>query len=75
MKKKTKLPTDAAQRARAVFDLAIGEVEPDPPKNPRIQAAGRAGGAKGGKARARNLSPKERSQAAKKAAKARWSRV
>lgn len=74
MKKKTKLPRDTAQRAKAVFDLAIGEIEPDPPKDPRAQAAGRIGGTKGGKARARNLSPEQRTEAARKAAQARWSK-
>ncbi len=34
--------------------------------------AGRLGGLKGGKARAENLSPEERKEVAKKAAKARW---
>jgi hypothetical protein len=42
-------------------------------KNPYAAALGRMGGAKGGKARARALSPKRRSEIAKKAARARWS--
>lgn len=37
-----------------------------------MQEMGRRGGLKGGKARAASLSKKERSQIAKKAAKARW---
>jgi hypothetical protein len=43
-----------------------------PAKNPAAVALGRLGGLKGGKARARKLSPKKRSQIAKKAADARW---
>jgi hypothetical protein len=40
-------------------------------KNPHAVALGR----KGGKARAKRLTEKERSEAAKKAIQARWSRV
>jgi hypothetical protein len=42
-------------------------------KNPAAVALGRLGGLKGGKARAEKLSPKKRSQIARKAAKVRWS--
>jgi hypothetical protein len=35
---------------------------------------GRKGGLKGGKARARKLSPEKRSEIARKAAKARWAK-
>ena len=54
--------------------MAIGETpdEPASDKNPAAVALGRLGGLKGGKARAKALTKKERSQAAKKAAKARW---
>ena len=41
-------------------------------KNPAAVALGRMGGLKGGKARATSLSKAERSQIARKAAKARW---
>lgn len=41
-------------------------------KNPAAVALGRMGGLKGGRARANALSPKERSEIAKKAARARW---
>jgi len=37
-------------------------------------AAGQKGGLKGGKARAAKLTPEERTEAARKAAKARWTR-
>lgn len=46
------------------------EAEPLPPK----AAAGRKGGQKGGKARAEKLTPEERSESARKAAAARWSK-
>lgn len=48
--------------------------EPKPEKVPSAVKAGRLGGLKGGKARAAKLTPKKRSELAKKAAKARWSR-
>jgi len=48
--------------------------EPQPEKNPAAVALGRLGGLKGGKARAEKLTSKQRSDSAKKAAKARWSK-
>jgi hypothetical protein len=41
-------------------------------KNPAAVALGRLGGLKGGKARARKLTPKQRSAIARRAAAARW---
>jgi hypothetical protein len=76
MAKKAKLPTDVNSRAKAIVDFATsGEDVPDPDegKNPAAVAAGRKGGAKGGKARSERLAPAERSAIAKKAAVARWS--
>ena len=43
-------------------------------KNPYAAALGRMGGPKGGKARAANLTPEQRSQQARAAAHTRWSR-
>jgi hypothetical protein len=43
-------------------------------KNPAAVALGKLGGAKGGKARAKKLSPEQRSAIAKKAAQARWAK-
>jgi hypothetical protein len=43
-------------------------------KNPHAVALGKMGGSKGGKRRAANLSPEERSASAKKAAVARWAK-
>jgi len=45
-----------------------------PKKNPAAVALGRLGGLKGGKARAKKLSPKKKTAIARKAAKARWSK-
>jgi len=41
-------------------------------KNPHAVALGQRGGLKGGKARAKKLTAKQRSEIAKKAARARW---
>ena len=46
--------------------------DPDADKNPAAVALGKLGGAKGGRARAKSLSPMQRKAIAKKAAKARW---
>ena len=45
-----------------------------PEKNKAAQELGRLGGAKGGKARAANMTPEERSEAARKAVNARWAK-
>jgi len=44
-------------------------------KNPFAVALGRRGGLKGGPARAAKMTQKQRSESAKKAARARWSAV
>lgn len=73
---KPKRPRDPNQLAKLLVDMATGEAEPDAKtddgKNAAAVALGRLGGLKGGKARAKSLSPKKRQQIAKKAAKARW---
>jgi hypothetical protein len=77
MAKRTKMPTDLNQRAKAIVDLASGEVEPGDPdegKDPAAVAHGRKGGQKGGKARAEKLTAAKRSEIAAKAADARWGR-
>ena len=52
----------------------VGEATDETPKEPETSQAkaGRRGGQKGGKARAKKLSPEERSAVARKAARARW---
>ena len=44
-------------------------------KDPLAVALGRRGGLKGGKARAAKMTPGERSEAARKAARARWGKT
>lgn len=70
-----KRPKDANQRAKLILDLVTGErvdTHVNGHKNPAAVELGRLGGLKGGKARAKTLSKKERVQIAKKAAKKRW---
>jgi hypothetical protein len=43
-------------------------------KNPAAVELGKRGGLKGGKARAAKMTPEERSESARKAAKARWAK-
>ena len=51
------------------------ELEEDKEKNPHAVALGRLGGKKGGKARAKKLTPGQRREIARKGAQARWSRT
>lgn len=72
-----KRPTDINKLAAQLVGEATGEIEPVDPdagKDPAAVALGRKGGLKGGKARAAKLTPEERSESARKAAQARWSK-
>jgi hypothetical protein len=60
------------QLAKQVFDIAIGETEDVVSESKRHPSGRRAGGVKGGRARAKKLSAYERHQIASDAAKARW---
>lgn len=78
---KPKRPRDANQLAKAIVDLSTGQAEeaPEPTpedqgKDPAAVALGRKGGLKGGKARAKKLSARRRSEIAKHAAMARYAK-
>ncbi|MEX2170584.1 MAG: hypothetical protein WD851_14810 [Pirellulales bacterium] len=70
---------DAADRDRADSE-GMGQPQEQAPKrkrvkkNPAAVALGRKGGLKGGKARAAKLTPEQRAESARKAAKARWTK-
>jgi hypothetical protein len=68
-----KRPRDLNQWAKHMVDLATGAAQ-DPKILPASPAAelGRKGGRIGGKVRAQRMTAKQRSNAARKAAKARW---
>ena len=70
---------DMNQFAAAIVEAVTGEpagppaqVEAGPVKDPHAVALGRKGGLKGGPARAKKLGKKKLSEAARKAARARW---
>ena len=72
MAKRLKRPRDPMQLAKLIGDITTGEAE-----NVKLTApheARRKGGLRGGKARAKKLSPKKRKAIAKKAALSRWRR-
>lgn len=72
--KRKKRPRDPLQLATLVGDIATGQVEDreDDGKHPPYVERGRKGGLKGGKARAKVLTPEQRSEIARIAAAARW---
>ncbi|MGH9054387.1 MAG: histone H1 [Acidimicrobiales bacterium] len=76
MAERSRMPRDTNQLAAMVVAKATRtappEVDEGDGKDPAAVALGRKGGLKGGKARAAKLSPEERSEAARKAARARW---
>jgi hypothetical protein len=72
MAKRTKKPADLNRLAAAIVGEAVDETPPQE-KNKQVEA-GRAGGVKGGKARAESLSAERRREIAKTAAAARWKR-
>lgn len=74
MPRRARIP-DVNETAYSVIRQATGQIpKVEPQKNPAAVALGLLGGSKGGKARAKNLTSKQRSAAAKKAARARWSK-
>ncbi len=72
-----KRPRDLNQLASSIVGDATeeGPSDPEPEEadsSQRLRENGRRGGLKGGRARADKLSAEERSEIAKKAARARW---
>jgi hypothetical protein len=80
VRKRSSPKRDFMEVARGIVEKAIGEQMdgnplPDPPadeRNPHAVALGQMGGKKGGKARAKKLSPARKKAIAKKAAMTRW---
>ena len=68
-----KRPRDPNQLAKLIVDIATGEAEDTASEAKRAtKRKGRAGGLKGGKSRAQRLTPQQRQEIAKLAARARW---
>ena len=74
--KKKKRPADLNLLAASIVDEATNDqpAVDTSGKNPNAVALGRLGGLKGGKARAKKLTKKQRSEIARKAAIARWAK-
>jgi hypothetical protein len=70
-------PRDPNQLAKMIVDIATGEVEDTVSEAKRhpYNIRGRAGGLKGGAARARHLPAKTRTAIARKAAMTRWKKA
>ncbi len=75
MDKRKKREHDFSVTAFRVVQEATGQIEPKPAKTFDAKALGHLGGLKGGKARVAKLTPERRVEIAKKAARARWSKV
>ena len=69
MPKRSSKKQDINELAASVVAVATDETRE---KNPYAVALGRLGGLKGGKARAKKLTAKQRTEIAKKAARTRW---
>jgi hypothetical protein len=75
MPDRSRRPRDINQLAAQLVSEATdpdSKPDPDAGKDPAAVALGRRGGLKGGKARAAKLSPEQRSEIARAAARARW---
>lgn len=68
--KKPKRPRDPNQLAKLMIDIATGEASE--PEETTLTKRARKAGSKGGPARAKALTPRQRSEIASIAAQARW---
>ena len=67
-----KRPRDPNQLAKTILDVAVGNIEDKASPSKRKIPKGRSGGLKGGKSRSATLTPEQRHEIAKLAARARW---
>jgi hypothetical protein len=77
MPKRSSKKKDINETAFSIVQKVTDQAEPaklKPEKNPAAVALGRLGGLKGGKARAKKLTPEDRSGIASQAAKIRWAK-
>lgn len=72
MPAKPKRPRDPNQLAKLIVDLSVGEAEEELRTKPEKNQAAAELGRKGGRARAKALTPRERAEIASAAATARW---
>ncbi len=71
--KRPKRPRDFSQAAKLVVDIAMGQAAEGKPTRKTVRAS--KAGLKGGPARARALTPEQRSEIARTAASARWKKT
>jgi hypothetical protein len=69
-----KRPRDPNQLAKQIVDIATGEAEDTVSESKRRPSPKHEAGLQGGRARAKSLSIKRRSEIARKAAKSRWAK-
>lgn len=74
MIKPKKLPRDPNERAFRIMQYATGQIIPTEEETAIPREVFTESGARGGKARAKSLTGKQRASIAKKAAKARWAK-
>ena len=67
-----KRPRDPNQLAKMIVDIATGELGDTVSESKKKPSPKRKGGVKGGKARAQHLTPEQREDIARLAARARW---
>ncbi|MGH9737044.1 MAG: histone H1 [Candidatus Acidiferrales bacterium] len=70
-----KRPRDPNQLAKMIVDIATGEMDDTVSESKRKPSGKRKGGLKGGKARAKLLTPQQREDIARVAAHARWKKT
>lgn len=70
-----KRPADVIGNAVRIMRIATGEEEEEMPADDGKDPAAKALGAKGGAARAKNMTPERRAEIARKAAAKRWSKT
>lgn len=73
MQKKNR-PRDPSQLGKAIVDIATGDALSQPPADEGKDPAAVALGRKGGEARAKKMTKKQRLSIAKRAAAARWNK-
>ncbi len=78
-KRSSKQPTDPNKLAKSIVDQITSEEQPEQgvltPEQQAARVLGRKGGLKGGRARAKSLSARQRREIAKKAARSRWKKL
>jgi len=74
MPKRSSIKKDLNESAFSIVQQVTQQAKAEPEKNPAAVALGRLGGLKGGKARAKKLSPEDRVRIAQGAARKRWAK-